>query len=273
MRATLLTMQMRFPLISILIISSLTANNAVALELGASAELMYFNYEEFDTSDATLNTEIGFLPGFTISAAQPFRAINNTLEISLYGNRVDYDGQTQSGQPHQTETNETIYRLLYRLSWAPVNDQGELYAKAYWQQWDRSIQPNNGVSGLFEQYQWWSFEAGGRISVYSTPRHKVFIDLGVLTTRNGIIMVDLSNAGYGEPVLDLGNGVGFNSAVNYRMAHKTNGAFLFGLRYATWNFGRSNVKTISNGSSTISIVEPDSTTQQLTFTVGYNHKF
>jgi hypothetical protein len=268
-------MQMRFPLISTLIISSLTANIAVAaaFELGASAELMYFNYEEFDTTGDTLNTEIGFLPGVTVTAAHPFRAINNTFEFSLYGGRVDYDGQTQSGQPHQTETNETIYRLLYRLSWAPLNDQGELYAKAYWQQWDRSIQPNNGVSGLFEQYQWWSFEAGGQLWIYSKPGHKVFIDLGILVTRNGTIMVDLSNAGYGEPVLDLGDGLGLNSAINYRMAYTANGSFDFGLRYATWNFDRSNVKTISNGSTTISIVEPDSTTQQLTLTIGYTHNF
>ena len=247
--------------------------NAYAFETGVSADLMYFNYEEFDTSGATLNTETGFLPGFTLSASQPLKAINNTFEFSLYGGRVDYDGQTQSGLPHQTQTDETIYRLLYKLSWAPVNDQGELYAKAYWQQWDRSIQPNNGVSGLFEQYQWWSFEAGGQISVYARPRHKVFVDLGVLMTRNGTIMVDLGNAGYGEPVLDLGNGVGLNSAINYRMSYTANGAFQFGLRYTTWNFGRSNVKTISNGSTTISIVEPDSTTQQLSATVGYIHKF
>ncbi len=246
---------------------------ANAIDVGVSADLMYFNYEEVDTSGATLNTEIGFLPGLTLSASHPLRTISNTVEFSLYGGRVDYDGQTQSGQPHQTQTDETIYRLLYRLSWAPVNGQGELYAKAYWQQWDRSIQPSNGVSGLFEQYQWWSFEAGGQISVYARPRHKVFVDLGVLMTRNGTIMVDLGNAGYGEPVLDLGNGVGLNSAINYRMSYTANGAFQFGLRYTTWNFGRSNVKTISNGSTTISIVEPDSTTQQLSATVGYIHKF
>ena len=251
----------------------LTSFEATAVEMGVSADLMYFNYEEVDTSGATLNTEIGFLPGFTLSASHPLRTISNTIEFSLYGGRVDYDGQTQSGQPHQTKTEETIYRLLYKLSWAPVNDQGELYAKAYWQQWDRSIQPNNGVSGLFEQYQWWSLEAGAQVLIYTNTRHKVSIDLGVLTTRNGTIMVDLSNAGYGEPVLDLGDGIGLNSAINYRMTYTTNGTFQFGLRYATWNFGRSNVKTISNGSTTISIVEPDSTTQQLTATVGYIHKF
>ena len=159
------------------------------------------------------------------------------------------------------------------MSWAPENDQGELYAKAYWQQWDRSIQPNNGVSGLFEQYQWWSLEAGTRVSIYTNSHHDVFFDLGILTTNNGTIMVDLSNAGYGKPVLDLGDGLGINSSINYRMAYTGNSAFLFGLRYTTWDFGRSSIKTISNGSTTISIVEPDSTTQQLTASISYIHKF
>ena len=101
----ILSMQSR-NLISLLLATACGLNSfeATAIEMGVSADLMYFNYAEFDTSGETLNTEIGFLPGITVSAVHPFRAINNTFEFSLYDGRVDYDGQTQSGQPHQTET-------------------------------------------------------------------------------------------------------------------------------------------------------------------------
>jgi hypothetical protein len=44
-------------------------------------------------------------------------------------------------------------------------------------------------------------------------------------------------------------------------------------RFKTWEFGRSNSKTVSNGSSTITITEPESTTYQTTISASYIHSF
>ena len=238
-----------------------------------AAELMHFDYEETDISGNTLNQETGFIPGFTVAASQPYRSIRNTVEFSLYGGDVDYDGQTQAGQPHQTTTEETIYRLLYRLDWSPQDTDGAFYGKAYWQQWDRSIQPNNGVSGLFERYQWWTLEAGVQVPFIKDEKQDLLLELGMLTTFNGTIMVDLAAAGFGQPVLDLGNGFGVAGELKYVFKQSRNSSFQFGVQLKRWEFGRSNSKTISDGSNVFTITEPDSTTVQTTLSASYIHHF
>jgi hypothetical protein len=246
------------------------AVNSHATDLRFAAELMYFDYEETDVFGRSLNRETGFMPGFTVAASQPYRSIHNTVEFSLYGGDVDYDGQTQAGQPHQTTTTETIYRLLYRLSWSPEDSEGAFYGKAYWQQWDRDIQPNDGVSGLFERYQWWTAEAGVQVPFIKDEQHSLLLELGMLTTFNGTIMVDLDAAGYGSPELDLGNGVGFSGELKYAFMQRKNSSFQLGVQLKRWEFGRSNSETLADGRT---IYEPDSTTMQTTLSASYIHHF
>jgi hypothetical protein len=244
-----------------------------AADIRISAELMHFDYEETDTQGNILNQETGFIPGFTLAASQPYRTIFNTLEFSLYDGRVDYDGRTQLGQPHQTTTEQTILRLLYRLSWLPQNSKSGFYGKVYWQQWDRDILPNNDVLGLFERYQWWTVEAGVQVTLIKDKRRNLLFELGALATTNGTIMIDLADLGYGNPSLNLGDDYGFSSKLKYEILHRNNGSFQFGVQFRRWEFGRSNSKTISNGSSVITITEPDSTTMQTTLSAGYRYHF
>jgi len=244
-----------------------------ATDFRIAAELMHFDYEETDVFGNLLDQETGFIPGFTVAASQPYRSIRNTVEFSLYGGDVDYDGRTQDGQPHQTTTEETIYRILYRLGWSPQGTEGAFYGKAYWQQWDRSIQPNNGVQGLLERYQWLTAEAGVQVPFIKDEKQNLLLELGMLTTFNGSIMIDLADAGFGKPVLDLGNGIGFSGELKYVLKQAKNSSFQFGVQLKGWEFGRSNSKTISDGSNLITFTEPDSTTVQTTLSASYIHHF
>lgn len=258
-----------------IILSSLLAfsSSSQAVDLRFAAELMHFDYEETDTSGNTLNQETGFIPGITVAVSQPYRSIENTFELSLYDGEVDYDGRTQGGQPHQTTTQQRIYRLLYKLGWSPSNTTAAFYGKAYWQQWDRDIQPNNGVLGLFERYQWWTLEAGTEIPVIQKEKQHLHLGLGLLATFNGTIMVDLSSAGFGQPVLDLGDSLGFSGELVYEFRHSEKSSLQFGIQLRSWEFGRSNSKTVSDGSNTITITEPDSTTLQTTLSASYSRHF
>ena len=92
-------------------------------------------------------------------------------------------------------------------------------------------------------------------------------------SENGTMMVDLTDAGYGSPKLDLGNGVGFSGELKYTIIRAKNSSFQFGAQFKTWEFGRSNSKTISNGINTITITEPDSTTMQTILSASYIHRF
>ena len=82
-------------------------------------------------------------------------------------------------------------------------------------------------------------------------------------------MIDLSDAGFGENTLDLGNGYGFSAELKYEIRASDRGKVQLGIQATTWDFGRSNTKTISNGSGVITITEPDSTTTQAIFYAGY----
>ena len=251
---------------------AITANSH-ATEMRIAGEMMHFDYEETDLNGNTLNQETGLIPGLTVSATKPYQDFDNTLEFSIYDGQIDYDGQTQSGQPHQTTTEETIYRLLYRLSWSPQAVAGGFYGKAYWQQWDRDIQPFNGVQGLFERYQWWSIEAGMQVPFIDNESQNLSLELGMLATFDGSILIDLESSGFGSPVLELGNGFGFSGEFKYEHRQTDNSSFLFGVQLKTWEFGRSNSKIISNGTNVISITEPESTTIQTTLSASYIHRF
>lgn len=249
-----------------------SATNAHAVGLGLTAGLMHFDYEETGIAGETLNQETGFLPGFGLALSQPHGNFDHHFELAIYGGAVDYDGQTQGGQPHQTTTNQGIYRLQYRLDWSPETIDGGFYGTVYWQNWDRDIQPNAGVSGLFERYQWWSIEAGAVMPLMRRDTQSLVLELGVLATFNGTILVDLSSAGYGEPVLDLGNSLGFSSELRYEIDLDNNSLHL-GIAYRAWEFGRSNTATVSNGVDVITVTEPDSTTAQTTLFASYIHRF
>ncbi len=251
----------------------LASANCDAADLSIAGELMYFDYEETDIDGSRLNTETGFIPGFSIAASRPSRSARHSLEFSLYGGDVNYDGQTQAGVPHQTTTEQTIYRLQYRVSSSLETTDADLYGKIYWQQWDRDIQPNAGVSGLFERYQWWSIEAGVEVPLMRKERQDLLLELGVLTTLNGTILVDLSDAGFGEPELDLGSGIGFSGEIRYEVVQSNNSSLHFGVSYRTWEFGRSNSAIITNGIDTFIITEPDSQTAQTRIFARYAHRF
>ena len=251
----------------------LTSANCDALNLGVAAELMYFDYEETDLDGSRLNTETGFIPGASIAASGLHRGIDHAVEFSLYGGDVNYDGQTQAGTPHQTTTEQTIYRLQYRFSGTLETTDADLYGKIYWQQWDRDIQPNAGVSGLFERYQWWSIEAGVEVPLMRKDRQDLLLELGVLATLNGTIMVDLSDAGFGQPELDLGSGIGFSGEIRYEAVQSNNSSLHFGISYRTWEFGRSNSAIVSDGVNTFIITEPDSQTAQTRLFARYVHRF
>jgi len=248
-------------------------SNTHAVDLRIAAELMHFDYKETDLSGNMLNQETGFIPGFTLAAIQPYRRFENSFEFSIHDGQVDYDGSTQNGQAHQTTTEQNIIRLLYKLSWSPSSTEAAFYGKTYWQQWDRDIQPYNGVGGLFERYRWWTVEAGAQLPFIKQDKQNLFWELGLLASLNGTIMIDLSDAGFGSPTLDLGNSIGFSSALKYEFKQTSNSSLQFGVQFKTWEFGRSNSETISDGNNTFTITEPDSTTIQTTLSASYIHHF
>ncbi len=255
--------------INLFLAAPLLADDAIEV----SARLLSFNYEEFDQQGQSLNKENGLIPGLTIATSRTNNNFTGTAAAEVADGQVAYDGQTQSGAPHNTDTNERLYRLFYQLGWSPENSESSLYGKLAWQQWDRDILPNDNVAGLFEQYQWWSFELGFLVSIYKEHSNSWLLDIGISTINHGTIEVDLNAFGYGKPELDLGDGTGATLALIYQRKINSNSHLGFSLRQQRWSFGRSNTKTVSNGISSINIAEPRSISQHSMLSVDYTYNF
>lgn len=239
----------------------------------ASASLLDFNYEEFDQSGQSLNKETGIIPGLSITASKALAAFTNTISAKAYDGQVDYNGQTQSGVPHTTNTNETLYRLFYKLNWHPTDYGISIYGKVAWQQWNRDILPANNISGLFEQYQWWSYELGLAATLLESDSDKLILELGASRTSNGSIEIDLSPQGFGKPELKLSNGSGFSTALKYQHTLSNKNKISLSLQHQRWEFGRSNTKTVSDGFTTINITEPRSDSRHTILSISYIHYF
>ncbi len=241
--------------------------------IDASIRLLYFNYEEFDQSGASFNKETGIIPGFSIGVSHRQGNYDNTLSFEAYDGQVDYDGQTQSGAPHITNTDETLNRLFYKLNWSPDSSEHAIYGKIAWQRWDRDILPANNISGLFEQYEWWAFEIGFLATLYEKNTNQWLLEFGLSKISNGTIAIDLIDHGYGQPELELGDGHGITAALIYQHMISDRNRLGLSLRHQRWTFGRSNTKSISNGFTTINITEPESESNHSIFSINYSYYF
>ena len=241
--------------------------------VGASIKTLRFDYEEFDQSGATFNRETGFIPGLSLSISKTKGELRSLISVELYDGQVNYDGQTQSGTPHVTNTDETLHRVFYKLNWSPEKNNNSIYGKVAWQQWDRNILPANNISGLFEQYQWWAFELGILATLFENNSNKWLLEFGVSKINNGTIKIDLSQQGFGQPELELGDGNGASVALIYQHKLTDRNKIGLSLHHQRWTFGRSNTQTIFNGIDSFDIVEPRSVSNHSMISFNYGHYF
>ncbi len=246
---------------------------SAAIKLEASIKSLYFNYEEFDLSGDTFNEENGSIPGISLTIFKTANNFTNSFSFESYGGRVDYDGMTQSGAPLKSKTDETLYRLFYRVDWSPEEFDNTLYGKILWQRWDRNILPTTISSSLFEQYQWWVLELGFTLPVYRYQTSFWLFEFGILKTTHGTIEIDLSRQTFGKPELSLGSGSGLNTSLIYQYTINTRNQIGFSLQYQHWEFSRSNTQSISNGIITFDITEPESESDHTTLSINYQYHF
>lgn len=265
----MLIMRYTFNLPSIIIIFLTPGILYAEFSLSISPGISHFNYKETDIDGAILNTETGFMPGLSLLATNN----SHSFGSHFFTGNVNYDGQTQSGIPHTTETDESLYYLFYRYDFKNINDQKNYFIGINYNYWERFINANNNVSALYEEYSWWQLEAGIKLSKAIENNKKIIFELAGLQTFNGHITADLDNLGYGSPKLTLGEKPGIRNLLALDMKLNKNTDVRFAAEYKYWGFGRSNTKTISNGNRTISILEPESTTKLWRFFIQITQYF
>ena len=232
-------------------------------QLSISPSLLYFDYTEFSTTDQVLDTETGWLPGLEAGLkyviTPDWSASINTV---YYSGTVDYEGQTQSGTPHTTDTDTNIFRLGARID-RLVYEDIRLFAGIQGHRWNRDIQDKYNVSGIDETYEWTEYSLGVNADFGITIKDKINLEASYLFIRNATVFVDLSRVDLGTTTLDLGDGTGARLNLSWLHQYKSDFTLGLGLFFEGWEFGRSNTRQLENSSSIIFVTEPRSETRNI----------
>ncbi len=243
------------------------------IQLSISPSLLYFDYTEFSTTDQVLNTETGWLPG--LKARLRYVITPNwsaSINTSHYQGTVDYDGQTQQGVPHTTDSDATLFRFGARLDRLIYRDI-RLFAGAQTHQWKRDIKDKNNISGIDETYEWYEYALGLNTDFVITKKDRINLEISYFLVRDATVFVDLSRVDLGTTTLDLGDGTG--ARLNLSWLHQYKSDFNLGLGFFIegWNFGRSNTRQLENGTSIIFVTEPRSETRNIGLKLNIEYMF
>jgi hypothetical protein len=234
--------------------------------------LHHFSYKEFSDSGRLLDREDGYLPGLLLSVARDVGAWQAGLSAKYMRGKVDYNGQTQTGAPHTTQTEETMQAVTLRVArrFMPEANAMKIYAAWTYHQWERDILSKNNVLGLFEVYRWQELALGWQLFFIENHSHTLAFDMSFLRVADPQMTLDL---GYGESKFQLGEENGGRVSIFWDKQWRPEqrlGAQLY-LEY--WRFGASKPVGVNFGSSIISFIEPDSKTQSVGMRVVYAYQF
>lgn len=242
-------------------------------QLTISPAFLHFDYTEFSTTDQVLNNETGWLPGLEANLTYAI-TLNWAVSIntSYYQGTVDYDGQTQQGVPHTTDTDTKLFRLGARLDRLIYKDI-RLFAGAQSHQWERDINDKNNISGIDETYEWLEYSLGLSTYFVITKKDKINLEASYLLIRNATVFVDLSRVDLGTTTLDLGDGTGARLNLSWLHQYKNDFNLGLGLFFEGWEFGRSNTRQLENSTSIIFVTEPRSETRNIGLKFNFEYMF
>ena len=232
-------------------------------DLTLSPSLIYFDYAEFNTIDKQLNNETGWLPGVSASVGY---SVDSSWSLGIftayYDGTVDYDGQTQTGSPHETDTGTRFIRVGLRIGRVLTPELG-VFILGQSHEWQRNIYDNNNVSGVSETYEWMEYAAGIAYYKNLNSRNTITTEASLILVRNADIYVDLSRIDYGTTDLDIGDGTGGRLNIEWNRQHDESSRYGVGVFLEGWDFGRSNTRPTSGGSSSLIVTEPRSETRNI----------
>jgi len=232
-------------------------------DLTISPGILYFKYIEFGKNGERLDKESGFLPGFSIDITGSNKsAFHVQAGLSYYTTTIDYDGMTQAGAPHTTRTNERLKHLHFAVgkTFEPDIQPFDVFLRFDLSIWDRDIKPMNGISGLYEKYQWNETGLVLQKSFLVKNNSHVSINLDIFRVTSPSVTVDLSSFGYGSPRLTLDPKTGFKTGLEWRAKIHDRSGYSVGFYFKQYGFGASDPVTLGGAGGTI--LEPRSETRQ-----------
>lgn len=265
--------------LSILCTSPSQADSPPRWKVSGGLSLLDFNYKEFDDDGSLLDREDGTLPGLIFGLERPRGPWVLGGRFSYYAGSVDYDGQTNTGTPITTRTDEKISEIEGRAEyWLRPEDRWAVYGGLGYRYWARDIRPTRTaggqpVSGLFEVYDWWLVFFGTKVELYNKNASRWSLDLRVLRILAPELRVDATSQ-FDQARLDLGERYGMRLSLPWqykldKATHLTIEPYAEG-----WELGRSpTVPLTRNGVVIGTIFEPRSETRNYGINLGFSRRF
>lgn len=230
------------------VLPSLTwaGNDDVYIRIGMIAQ--DFGYKEFDDRGVLLDREDGLLPGVSVEVGKHWQDVGGVFRFDVVDGVVDYDGQTQSGNPLKTETDERItnFEGLFQLklkSFPSYNPK--IVAGLGFREWRRNIRSSGFVSGLYEVYSWKYISLGGEVTFWRNGSLSAGIDARMLRPLQPSMLVEFN--GFDEVRLDLGsrNSARINFPIRY--IRSSGNEVILTPFWESWNLGRSDDEWLTVG--------------------------
>ncbi len=248
---------------------------AWSMEAAANFEMLHFSYEEFKEDGDQLNKEDGWIPGLKGEIKHAFGYWRASGLFSYFAGNANYDGQTQGGEPFETDTDEKLLRAGLRLErniHTNIFPEFAIYSGFSYCRWQRDIKGSDGVNGLFETYKWWETALGLVIPIESAPNREWHFEISFFYTVDPSLEVELP--GFEDPTLDLGERFGLRFRAQHTWWTRTGIGYTLGVFAEGWNFGRSEDEPLlQNGVVVGTVHEPRSESRHWGFTLSVSQRF
>ena len=250
----------------------LPLNFAYANTLEIAPTLYLFNYQEFDSNNDLLEKEEGELVGVKLSYSDVTEIDTLRFDAAFYGGTVDFDGSTNLGARHQTETDEQIIKLgLTYIQHRNTSYPGYFFAGLHYWHWDRDVLTRNTVQGLHGQYSWYETELGLKFEFPRTSRSGYWVDLSAMYNFKPEMDLILPS---GQVKFSLQSRPGYRIRAGKNWAASENMTTTISLFAEYWEFGKSDPVSVADfyGSPEV-LFQPDSESSHSGLEFSFQYSF
>jgi hypothetical protein len=236
--------------------------------LGLSAQS--FRYAEYAEDGRRLNREHGALPGLALALERPSGPWFFNGALSYHAGDVTYDGQTQSGAPVQTRTDERVLDGSVHLGrWFQTNREPRYapYVGLGYRWWERDIASTGRARGLLETYTWGYVFIGARAMLHRAGTTTWEADVRLARTIDPQVEVDF-NGLFDDTRLSLGARSAARVSLTWQRSVGNGLAVRIRPYWEHWELGRSESAVLTRNDLVVgSVHEPRSETDSYGITI------
>ncbi|MCT7358016.1 hypothetical protein [Thalassolituus pacificus] len=233
---------------------ALAAHVSADTQLQAGIGKTDMSYKEFLRDGSKFNREDGWLNTLYLGAASDlYNNIDWILTFERSSGAVAYTGQSQSGTPSDTTTDEHFRTLLSGIRWQPGAGSWSLLLNYGVADWQRGIRPN-GITGELDEYYRWRILQAATAWQGELSGHLIRFEFGYTRRMDGNIEVNFRPYGGRKGNAELADGHSFYTDLSLPLFTTSVGDILLSWRYSKERAAESD----KGNAGTLEFIQPRS---------------